>query len=107
MRSFWWVGGIWSVEEISSVRSVRVLVVGRVREWEALRWWIWRVRVPPVGDSVSVMVGGWMCVAREMGEYCGGESWIIYKDAEVVMIFDGVRSCFVSDKAISMVFITW
>lgn len=44
-----------------------------------------------------------MCVAREMGEYCGGESWIIYKDAEVVMIFDGVRSCFVSDKAISMV----
>lgn len=38
MRSFWWVGGIWSVEEISSVRSVRVLVVGRVREWEALRW---------------------------------------------------------------------
>lgn len=48
-----------------------------------------------------------MSVVHETGEVCGGESWIIYKDAEVVMIFDGVRSCFVSDKAISLVFITW
>lgn len=74
MRSFWWVGGICNVEEMSSVRSVRVLVVGRVRGWEALRWWICRVRMSPVGVSESVMVAdGCVRVAREMkGVYGGG-----------------------------------
>ena len=53
MRSFWFIGGMCKVEEIRVVRSVRVLVEGRVNSCGVLRWWILRVS----GGSEVVVLG--------------------------------------------------